>query len=147
VDGGKGQLGIAAAVLNELEIKNQPIAGIAKERNVSNSAETDRIFLPGRKNPIAIKSETSALYILAAARDEAHRLANSFSAKLKRKESFKSELDNISGIGEKTKKTLLKELGSLKKIKNATREELIKVPGIGPKLAEAILKELNTHNN
>ncbi|MDJ0761690.1 MAG: excinuclease ABC subunit UvrC [Myxococcota bacterium] len=142
IDGGRGQLGVALAVLADLEIKNQAVIALAKERERGKKVETDRIFLPGRKNPIHLKARFSPLYIVAAARDEAHRLANTFQRKQRRKKAIISELDAIPGVGPKTKKALLTQLHSVKGIREAPIETLIKIPGVGPNLAEKIKQAL-----
>lgn len=138
IDGGRGQLSRALAVLGELGVEDQPVAALAKERAGSASAANDRVFLPGRANPIPLRAGTSPLRMLALARDEAHRLANRFQSRTRRKAAVTSELDRIPGVGPKIKSALLKQLGSLEKIRTATLEELTEVPGVGPKLAQKI---------
>ena len=104
---------------------------------------TERVFLPGRKNPIVLKQNSAELYLLERIRDEAHRFAITFHKELRRKESMKSVLDDIPGIGEKTRKDLLKHFGSLKKIREADLEALQNAPGIGPKTAQSIYEFLH----
>ncbi|MBN2804007.1 MAG: excinuclease ABC subunit UvrC [Deltaproteobacteria bacterium] len=142
VDGGKGQLAIALKVLEELNISDQAVVALAKEKSDSSSTPSDRIFLKGRMNPVILKERTP-LSILALARDEAHRLANGFQSKRRTKNISKSELDQIEGIGPKTKQLLLKNMGSVKNIKSSTVEELSQIEGIGKKTAQSILDKLN----
>ena len=142
IDGGRGQLGIAVAVLNELEITNQPLVALAKERTGVDSAESDRAFLPGRMNPIKVKAQTSALFLLSMARDEAHRLANGFQEKSRRKKTLTSKLDRIPKVGPKTRKALLSHFGSVKRVGEATPEQLAEVKGVGRELAMVIYDAL-----
>ncbi len=142
IDGGRGQLGIARAVLSDLDLTNLAVVSIAKERTEQAGAENDRVYLPGRKNPIPLKARVSPLHILALARDEAHRLAVGYQRKVRQKKALGSELDKIPGVGPKIKTSLLKELGSVKRIREATIEDLTAVPGIGPALAKKISESL-----
>ncbi len=142
VDGGRGQLGVAKTVLGELELNDQPVVALAKERSSSSDPKRDRVFLPGRKNPIPLKARVSPLHMLAMARDEAHRLAVTYQRKLRKKKTTRSELDKIQGVGPKVKTALLKKIGSVKKIKKASLKELEAVSGIGPSLARKIKKGL-----
>jgi excinuclease ABC subunit C len=150
VDGGKGQLGQASTVLQDLGLHEIDLISLAKSRvdkvgfedeEVTRSAE--RVFLPGRKNPVVLKQNSAELYLLERIRDEAHRFAITFHKELRRKASMKSVLDDIPGIGAKTRKDLLKHFGSLKKIRDASLAELEAAPGIGPKTALAIHEFLN----
>ena len=150
VDGGKGQLGVAVQVFKELAIDQVDLIGLAKmrtERNpfgeeVTRSAE--RVFVPGRKNPILLKQNSSALFLLQRVRDEAHRFAISYHRQLRAKERLSSSLDTIPGIGPSRRKALLRHFGSVKRVRAASREELAAVPGITPALAEAIVRHLET---
>lgn len=150
IDGGKGQLGQAAAVLQDLGLHEIDLISLAKSRvdkvgfeDDEVTRSTERVFLPGRKNPIVLKQNSAELYLLERIRDEAHRFAITFHQELRRKQSMKSVLDEIPGIGEKTRKELLKHFGSLKKIREASLEELQNAPGIGPKTAQSIFEFLN----
>lgn len=142
VDGGRGQLARARSVLEELGVEDQPVVALAKERLSSQTATSDRVYLPGRANPIPLRAGTSPLRILALARDESHRLANRFQARTRRRAAKASPLDSVPGLGPKTKAALLKALGSLRKIRTASISELTAVPGIGPKLASRIKQQL-----
>ncbi|MEZ4461456.1 MAG: excinuclease ABC subunit UvrC [bacterium] len=150
IDGGKGQLGQAAAVLHDLGLHEIDLISLAKSRvdkvgfeDSEITRSTERVFLPGRKNPIVLKQNSAELYLLERIRDEAHRFAITFHKELRRKESMKSVLDDIPGIGEKTRKDLLKHFGSLKKIREADLEALQNAPGIGPKTAQSIYEFLH----
>jgi excinuclease ABC subunit C len=142
VDGGRGQLARALAVLGELGIDDQPVVALAKQRQGSATATSDRLFLPGRANPIALRAGTSPLRILALARDEAHRRANRFQSRTRRRIAKTSELDRIPGVGPKIRAALLTRIGSLKQIRQASLEDLAAAPGVGPKLAARIKEQL-----
>ena len=137
VDGGRGQLRIALAVLEELGIDGQPVVALAKEREGKGDKMQDRVFLPGRRNPIPLR-ETSALILLAAARDEAHRLANTYQADSRRRRTLTSALDAIPGVGPATRRSLLRQLGSVRRIREATVEELATIKGVSDRLARVI---------
>jgi excinuclease ABC subunit C len=135
VDGGRGQLGIALRVADELGIRDDlDWIGIAKEKN----SEGEKLYKPGRKNPILLKSHNPVLLYLMRIRDESHRFGVTFHRKLRAKASIASTLDEIQGIGMSRKKKLLKQLGSVKRIRESTLEELSKVNGIGKDIASAI---------
>lgn len=135
VDGGKGQLGMAVSVAEELGIKDDiDWVGIAKERE----DEGEKLYKPGRKNPILLPAHNPVLLYMMRIRDESHRYGVTFHRKLRNKSSFQSELDRIPGIGNERKKVLLKYFGSLKRIKKAQKENLCEVSGIGSDLAELI---------
>ena len=138
VDGGKGQLNIAVSVVKNLKIKGKfEIIGIAK-KDEKKGELLDKIFKPGRANPVNFGKERDLLLFLQRVRDEAHRFAISFHRKRRGKASIRSVLDTIPGIGKKRKQILLKHFKSIKKIRTATVEELSAVPGISRKSAEAV---------
>jgi excinuclease ABC subunit C len=139
VDGGRGQLAVALAAASDLGLHDLPIVGLAKERETPLGEKmVDRVYLPGQKNPINLKRESAELFILARARDEAHRFANRGRKKLGKKRRFESELDSIAGIGPKTRSALLSTLGSLAKLKEASDDEILAVPGVGKKQLDAL---------
>jgi excinuclease ABC subunit C len=148
VDGGKGQLSVAVEVLRELGITEVDVIGLAKMRTerdpfseeVAHSAE--RVFLPGRKNPVVLKPNSTALFLLQQVRDEAHRFAITYHRLLRAKERLGSPLDTVPGIGPARRKALLRHFGSLKRVYAATVEELTQVPGVTPAMAEAIHRQL-----
>ena len=98
----------------------------------------ERVFLPGQKNPVVLRQNTSELHLLARLRDEAHRFAITFHRKLRRERNFKSVLEEIPGIGDKRKRALLSHFGSLKRIRGAGPAEIAAVEGFNGKLAEAV---------
>ena len=122
VDGGKGQLAVALAAARDLGLHELPIVALAKEKeNVLGETMVDRVYLPGQKNPIPLKSHSASMFFLARARDEAHRFSNRARERLGKKKRFKSALDSVAGLGPSTRKALLRTLGSLKAIQAATR--------------------------
>lgn len=135
VDGGKGQLGMAMRVADRLGITAElDWIGIAKERE----EEGEKLFKPGRKNPIILPAHNPVLLFLMRVRDESHRFGITFHRKLRQKSTLASQLDQIPGIGNDRKKRLLKHLGSLKRIQDASQKTLAEVKGIGPELAKEI---------
>ena len=100
----------------------------------------DEIFLPGKTDPLMIKKDSPSLKLLKRVRDEAHRFAISYHKLLRKKRTVTSELDKIPGVGEKRRKALLSEFGSVKRIKQATLEELLKTDNITKKTAQEIYR-------
>jgi excinuclease ABC subunit C len=138
VDGGKGQLNIAAAVIGELGLQGRfDIIGIAKKNPQAGETE-DKIYKPGRANPLPLAREEGGLLFLQRIRDEAHRFAVAFHRRKRTKKTLTSALDEISGVGRQRKKALLEHFGSIQKIRAAAPDELCAVPGISPGLAQAI---------
>lgn len=143
VDGGRGQLGVALAAAADLGLSSLPIVGLAKEREtVSGDRLVDRVYLPGQKNPISLRPNTPELFLLARARDEAHRFANVQRERLGKKRRFHSRLDDIPGIGPKTRRVLLEALGTIEQIAAATPDELASVRGVSRAQAAAIVAAL-----
>ena len=141
VDGGKGQLGVALAVLHDLGIHDQPVCGIAKprtERKKGDRKATDKIVLPHRKEPLKLRPGHPALRILQHIRDEAHRSAVRYQRQVRGKANLTSVLEGIPGVGKARRNTLLRVLGSAEAVADADLETLAAVPGIGPKLGKTI---------
>ena len=130
IDGGKGQLGMACGVLEELNLTHIPIIGLAKE--------FEEIYLPNTKRPIIIPKNNKALHLLQQVRDESHRFAITYHRKLRSKNISASSLDDIAGIGKKRKVALLKEFGTIDNIKKASIDELAKIDGMNQKTAENV---------
>ncbi len=141
VDGGRGQLSMAMRVAGKLGISNKiDWIGIAKEKE----EEGEKLYKPGRKNPILLPPHNPALLYLMRIRDESHRFGITFHRKLRRKSTLQSALDAIPGVGLSRRKLLLKELGSIKQIAAASEADLSKVSGIGPQLAKLIYQYFKT---
>jgi len=149
VDGGKGQLGVAVEVLRELGIGEVDVCGLAKLRveRDARAAEIkhseERVFLPGRKNPVVLKRNSNALFLLQRVRDEAHRFAITYHRALRKQERLRSVLDSIPGIGAERRRRLLKHFGSVKRVRAAGVEEIAAVPGISTAVAARIREALN----
>ncbi len=140
VDGGKGQLQVAAEVLARFDcLQRIDLVAIAKEKQ----EEGEKLFRPGRKNPILLPGHSPVLLYLMRIRDEAHRFGITRHRKLRSKEQLLSLLDTIEGIGPKRKQMLLHTLGSVKRIGEADLDQLAAVPGIGPELAAKIHRHLH----
>jgi excinuclease ABC subunit C len=136
VDGGRGQLGIAVAVLHELAagaepavaaaLRELPVVGLAKEKEqTKGKMVTERVFLPGQKNPISLRDRSAARHFLTLVRDEAHRVSNALREKVGKRRRLRSGLDDVPGVGKKTRTLLLKALGSLKAIVAADEAALV----------------------
>lgn len=140
LDGGKGQLNIAVNVLARYDLLDRiDLVAIAKEKQ----DEGEKLFRPGRKNPILLPGHSPALLYLMRIRDESHRFGITFHRKLRNKATLHSKLDTLQGVGEKRKKLMLKTMGSYKRIMESSADELTAVPGIGPKLARSIHCQLH----
>jgi excinuclease ABC subunit C len=127
VDGGKGQLSTASAVLADLGMTDIPAAGLAKR--------FEEVFLPGRSAPIILPRTAPALYLLQRIRDEAHRFAITYHRNVRGRRALTSALDQVAGIGPTRKRALLKRFGSVRAIREASVEEIETVTGISPDLA------------
>ncbi len=139
VDGGRGQLAVALTAASDLGLHDLPIVGLAKERESPLGEKlVDRVYLPGQKNPIPLRPNSPELFILARARDEAHRFANRGRKKVGKRRRIASELDRVRGIGEKTRKALLRELGSVAAIRAASDEQILAVQGVTQRQLRAL---------
>ncbi len=144
LDGGKGQLQVAVEVLSRFDLlETVDLAAIAKEK----AEEGEKLFRPGRKNPILLPAHSPVLLYLMRIRDEAHRFGITFHRKLRGKEQLHSQLDRIEGIGPSRKKRLLQTLGSFKRVQAAGVVDLAAVPGIGPELARQIFAQLHPEDH
>ncbi len=141
VDGGRGQLNVALAAARDLGLHGMPIVGLAKERETQAGEKmVDRVYLPGQKNGIALRPGSSSLFFLARARDEAHRSANHIREKLGKARRLRSEIEDIPGLGDATRKTLLRELGSMSALRGASDAEILAVTGVTKRHLTAIRK-------
>lgn len=145
VDGGKGHLGVAMQVLQEHGLNTQPVAAIAKIKNVTagDTEGGDKIYLPGRKNAVTFKKHSNTLLLLQRIRDESHRFALAYHKSLRNQKITASVLDDVPGLGKTKCNALLRTFGSVKAIRKASAQELTAAPGIGPKLAQVIYQYLS----
>ncbi|WP_121251279.1 excinuclease ABC subunit UvrC [Nocardioides ferulae] len=134
VDGGPPQVAAAQRALDELGIDDIPVCGLAKRlEEVWLSPATGRA-----EDPVILPRSSEGLYLLQRVRDEAHRFAITHHRSRRSKSMVESVLDDVPGLGEVRRKTLLKHFGSLKKLRAATVEEIATLPGIGARTAAAI---------
>ena len=127
IDGGKGQLSAALEVFLEMGIDDVPLASLAKEN--------EELFVPHTPEPIVLPRNSQALHLVQRIRDEAHRFAITFHRNLRSKDSLKSPIDNVTGIGPKRKRMLMRRFGTLKGIKEAAVDDIASVPGMTRSLA------------
>ncbi|NTV15367.1 MAG: excinuclease ABC subunit UvrC [Desulfobulbaceae bacterium] len=140
IDGGKGQLNVAREVLAAAGFSAQiALAAIAKEK----AEEGEKIFLPGRKNPLALRRHDPVLLFLMRVRDEAHRFGVTFHRRLRRNKDLSSGLIEVPGLGPARSRLLLRKFGSLKRVAAASEAELAQIKGIGPELARVIYRHFN----
>ncbi|WP_370290312.1 excinuclease ABC subunit UvrC [Nocardioides sp.] len=130
VDGGAPQVAAAQRALAELGIDDIPVCGLAKR--------LEEVWVPGEEDPVILPRTSEGLYLLQRVRDEAHRFAIGHHRNRRSRSMVESVLDDVPGLGEVRRKTLLRHFGSLRKLRAATVEEIALVPGIGPRTAEAI---------
>lgn len=138
VDGGKGHLSCVKRTLKQYAHTNIPgVVSIAKP-DKTRLEKYDKIFVPGQKNPLGLKSDHPVLLLLMQIRDEAHRRAISYHRRLRGKNLTESDLDLIPGIGAKRKKHLLNHFKDINAIAKAGLDDLNKIPGISHSLAKTI---------
>ncbi|XXY15914.1 excinuclease ABC subunit UvrC [Sorangium sp. So ce216] len=141
VDGGRGQLQVALSAARDLGLHDLPIVGLAKERETQAGEKlVDRVYLPGQKNGIPLRSTSSALFFLARARDEAHRFANHARKRLGKARRLRSEIEDIPGLGSAVRTALLRELGSLEGVRRATDAQILAVTGVTKRHLSALRK-------
>jgi excinuclease ABC subunit C len=129
IDGGKGQLSAARAVLRDLGLEGIPSVALAKEH--------EHIFLENRAQPIVLPRQSPALQLLQRVRDEAHRFALTYHRAVRRRKFLESVLDGIAGLGPTRKQRLLERFGSLQGVQRASLDELCEV------LPEAVARRLS----
>ncbi len=134
LDGGRGQLNVAQEVFKELKIEEIDLISLAKERPVQGSRLSglrkteEKVFHPQYKEPFLLGKHSPILHLLDRIRDEAHRFAITYHKKVRGRETIKSELGGIPGIGQARQRELLKYFKTIEKIREATEEELTNVP-------------------
>ena len=138
VDGGAPQVEAAQAALSELGMSDIAVVGLAKR--------LEEVWLPGDPDPVILPRTSEGLYLLQRIRDEAHRFAITYQRQKRGKRMIESLLDDVPGLGDIRRKAVMKQFGSLKRLKAATVDEIASVPGIGPSIAQAIFDTLAAHN-
>ncbi|MEI8055820.1 MAG: excinuclease ABC subunit UvrC [Actinomycetes bacterium] len=131
VDGGVPQVEAAQAALSALGLTDIAIVGLAKR--------LEEVWLPGDPDPVILPRTSEGLYLLQRVRDEAHRFAIAYQRQKRGKRMIESILNDVPGLGEARRKALLRQFGSLKRLRLATVDEVAEVPGIGPTIAQAIV--------
>jgi excinuclease ABC subunit C len=130
VDGGQPQVAAAKRALDELGIDDIAVCGLAKR--------LEEVWVPQEDDPVILPRTSEGLYLLQRVRDEAHRFAITYQ-RTKRAKRFKAgPLDEVRGLGDARKRTLIKHFGSVKRLRAATIDQICEVPGVGRKTAEAI---------
>jgi excinuclease ABC subunit C len=163
IDGGKGQLNVALAALRDAGVSGVDVISLAKSRVVGTPAPVDRaevadteggishsperVFLPGIKDPIVLKQNTSEIFLLQRLRDEAHRFAITYHRKLRDRRTLRSALEQVTGIGPNRRRALLRRFGSVKGVRDASLADLTSVPGISRQVAERISASLKVEKS
>jgi excinuclease ABC subunit C len=136
VDGGRGQLNVATRVLEELGLEDLPVAALAKR--------FEEVYLPDVSEPLRIPRDSEALFLLQAVRDEAHRFAITYHRKLRAKKAVRSALDDVPGLGPNRRSRLLREFGSVKRLRELDRETLVALPWLPDAVAAAVYEHLHS---
>ncbi len=135
IDGGKGQLNVAVRVLEDLGLEDISVAGLAKR--------FEEVYLPGRSDPVRIARDSEALYLLQNVRDEAHRFAVTYHRQLRAKKLTRSILDDVFGLGSTRRTRLLKQFGSVKRMRELTEDEIIAISWLPEAVGRALFAQLH----
>lgn len=130
IDGGRGQLNVGLSVLGELGLDWIPVIALAKQR--------EEVYRGESLEPLRLDPTSPALHTLQKIRDEAHRFAITYHKKLRTRRTLQSVLDSIPGVGPAIRTSLLKTLGSARRVREASVAELAAVPKVTPRLAQRI---------
>jgi excinuclease ABC subunit C len=141
IDGGKGQLGEAAKVLDELGVKGITLIGVAK--GADRRPGQEQLFLLGQDTPTILTPDSSALHLIQRVRDEAHRFAVAGHRRKRAKRHNQSILETIPGLGPVKRRELLKQFGGLQGILRAGIDDFVQVRGLGRDLAQVIYEHLH----
>ncbi|KQQ55855.1 excinuclease ABC subunit C [Pseudomonas sp. Leaf127] len=142
VDGGKGQLSMAREVLDELEVPDLILLGVAK--GVTRKAGFETLYLNDAAHEFTLPGDSPALHLIQQIRDEAHRFAITGHRARRGKTRRTSTLEGVAGVGPTRRRDLLKHFGGLQELSRASIEEIAKAPGISKKLAESIYANLHS---
>jgi excinuclease ABC subunit C len=150
VDGGIGQLNATLQIITELGLLGRfDLISLAKSHVLSDATADvvrkgdERVFLPGRKNPVVLRQNSAALLLLAAIRDEAHRFAIEYHRTLRSTGAVASDINQVPGIGIKRRTALLRHFGSLQRLQDATIEEMADIAGMNRVTAEKLYERLH----
>ncbi|MDD5181163.1 MAG: excinuclease ABC subunit UvrC [Gallionellaceae bacterium] len=141
IDGGAGQLGVACAVMAELNLSDIPLLGVSK--GVERKPGMEQLLLPQQEKPLQLPPDNPALHLIQQVRDEAHRFAISGHRAKRGKTRTASMLEEIGGVGERRRRNLLARFGGLQGVQQASVEELAQVEGISLALAQKIYQQLH----
>jgi excinuclease ABC subunit C len=130
VDGGMPQVQAAQRALDELGIDDIFVCGLAKR--------LEEIWVPGQEDPVILPRSSEGLYLLQRVRDEAHRFAITHHRNRRSRTMVESFLDEVPGLGEIRRKSLIKHFGSMRRLRSASIDDIAAVPGIGSTTATAI---------
>ncbi len=130
IDGGRGQLNVGLKVLQDLGLDYLPVVALAKRE--------EEVYVGDSLHPLALDPTSPALHTLQKIRDEAHRFAVTYHKTLRSKRTLQSVLDTIPGVGPTIRTSLLKTLGSARRIRESSVAELAAVPKVTPRLAQKI---------
>jgi excinuclease ABC subunit C len=128
--------------VKDLKIEGLELAALAKDRETGDplserlEKKGERVFVPGAKDPVAIRPGTAGLFLLMRVRDEAHRFAIGYHRQTRARRTFQSELDEIPGVGPTRRRTLLSAFGSVRAVRSASEAEIAAV--VGPTTAARI---------
>ncbi|HEY8216708.1 MAG TPA: excinuclease ABC subunit UvrC [Acidimicrobiia bacterium] len=134
VDGGRGQLNVAVRVLEELGLEEISVASLAKR--------FEEVYVPDRAEPVRIPRDSEALFLLQQVRDEAHRFAITYHRKLRQRSAVQSILDDVPGLGPTRRARLLREYGSVKRLRELSEAELVAISWLPDGVARALYERL-----
>ena len=143
IDGGKGQVGKALEVLEELQIDDVLVVGVAKGTTRKPGLET--LILAKQGEELVLQKDSPALLLIQHIRDEAHRFAISAHRQARSKTRNTSPLEKIPGVGAKRRQQLVRYFGGLQGVLRAGVDDLRRAPGISRELAQKIYDELHSH--
>ena len=136
IDGGKGQVSSACKALEELQVTDVRIIGVAKGPGRKPGLET--LHIPGRSTAVTLLADSPALHLIQQVRDEAHRFAITAHRQRRARTRSTSPLEHIPGVGPKRRQQLLQQLGGLREVARAGVDELARIKGINRRLAQQI---------
>jgi excinuclease ABC subunit C len=136
VDGGRGQLNVAVRVLEELGLEDICVASLAKR--------FEEVYRPDRAEPVRIPRDSEALFLLQQVRDEAHRFAITYHRKLRERRATRSVLDDVPGLGPTRRTRLLRQYGSVKRLRELSEDDLVSISWLPERVARAVYERLTT---